>query len=283
MDGMVVTEVLGSGRTGLLYLAEDAASRRSAVLRLRLAVEAPGFVEEALGFLPRSDGHRHQRGHLPDGTAVEWVVVQGSRAPGAASPEPSASPGAWRAAASPPAAGPPRAAVPPPPPPAWRPSAPTTSAPAPSRASPSLGSAPPTSARASIAPPRRPAAVRSWSVPAVSRPPRSVLPQPAPGRVLFGALLVLGSAAGVVAGAAAGPTPAVREAACVPDARWRERVAGLLREAEAAAASDPRLASALRRRRALLAGALTASGPRACHEVEAALASLRLQPPPRRR
>jgi hypothetical protein len=200
---MVVTEVLGSGRTGLLYLAEDRPAGRRAVLRLRLgeggAPETPGFVEEALGYLPRADGHRHRQGRLPDGTPVEWVEVA------------------------------------------------------------SAGSLP-------SAPPARSA-----------RPTRPRSP-----RRLLGVVLVAGSLGSCILGV----TPdaeASREAPCVPDARWRDEVAATLRDAELRAPSHPQLAAALRRRRALLASALSARTHRACREVQAALDSLGAEAAPHRR
>jgi hypothetical protein len=242
VDGMVVTDVLGSGRTGLLYRAEDAATHRSAVLRRCLEPAGPepyAFVDEALALLPPAASHLHRRGRLLDGTPVEWVVV-------VAAPLPS---------------------------------------PPPSRPAP-LAEAPASEAPASDAPASDALADFPW--PAVSRPPPSVLrPAPRRRRPLHAALLLVLGSLGSLALAPSLERPAEagerREAACIPDERWRGAVATTLRQAEAQAAGDPRLAQALRRRRAVLASALTAHGQRACREVEAALDSLHLEVSPGRR
>ena len=78
--GYVVRELLGSGRSGLLYLLEHGSSGQAAVLRTIVADDAEGgahFTEEALRFLPHSERHRLLRGKLDDGTPVELLVVPG--------------------------------------------------------------------------------------------------------------------------------------------------------------------------------------------------------------
>ena len=76
--GYAVTELLGSGRSGLLYLLREPSTNRKAVLRVVTGrdVESGAYFEaEALRFLPPSLTHHMVHAALDDGTPVELLVA----------------------------------------------------------------------------------------------------------------------------------------------------------------------------------------------------------------
>jgi len=82
VGGFVVTELLGSGRSGLLYRLEHGTSGQSAVLRTIVAGDdesSTRFSEEGRRFLPAGRAPRLVRAQLGDGTPVELLLSRGLR------------------------------------------------------------------------------------------------------------------------------------------------------------------------------------------------------------
>lgn len=82
VGGFVVTELLGSGRSGLLYRLEHGPSGQSAVLRTIVAGDdesSTRFSEEGRRFLPGAGAPRLVRAQLGDGTPVELLLTRRPR------------------------------------------------------------------------------------------------------------------------------------------------------------------------------------------------------------
>lgn len=77
VKGFVIGELLGSGRTGLLYHAVHESTRQKAIVRVvsrEDGVETELFIQEASSHLPPNGGPELLRGTLDDGRIVHLVV-----------------------------------------------------------------------------------------------------------------------------------------------------------------------------------------------------------------